>query len=102
MVSLIAGLVGLVFATVFFCLLGIYSAAFAAIGGIIGLVCGFMAKSEIANSHGTIGGAGLATAGVIVGLVNVAIAVLSVLLLILLLFGIIGLGLLSGISGSGY
>ncbi len=63
-ISLIAGILGL--------------SAFPILGSIIALVTGYMAKGEITRSGGTIGGSGLATAGLILGYVGVGLTVLGV------------------------
>jgi hypothetical protein len=41
------------------------------IGSILALVFGYTAKRQIAASHGTQGGSGLATAGIVLGWVGV-------------------------------
>lgn len=38
--------------------------------GLLGLIFSFMAKSEIDGSDGTVGGAGLATAGIVISFLN--------------------------------
>jgi hypothetical protein len=45
------------------------------IGSIGAIVTGHMAKSEIKNSMGSLGGDGMATAGLVLGYANIAIAV---------------------------
>lgn len=77
-ISLVAGIVGLFFLPV--------------IGGIVAILTGNSAKKEIANSGGTVGGEGLAKAGVIIGWIGLALwaigicAVLVFVVLIPLLF----------------
>lgn len=56
-VSLVSGILGLTF--------------FPVIGSIIALITGYMAKKEINNSSGTLGGGGSATAGIILGWIGV-------------------------------
>lgn len=46
------------------------------IPGILGIVFGFMAKSQIRQSNGTQRGDGMATAGIVLGCIWVAITVL--------------------------
>lgn len=53
------------------------------IGSILALVFGYKAKGEIAQSGGTQSGAGLATAGIVLGWVGVAFAALFVVFMIL-------------------
>ncbi|HSQ17106.1 MAG TPA: DUF4190 domain-containing protein [Anaerolineales bacterium] len=63
-ISLVAGIVGLFFLPV--------------IGGIVAILTGNSAKKEIANSGGTVGGEGLAKAGVIIGWVGLILWVLGI------------------------
>ena len=72
-ISLIAGILGLT--------------AFPILGSIVAVVTGHMAKGEIARSNGTIGGSGLATAGLIMGYIGLGLFVL----------GICGFGLFLGL-----
>jgi hypothetical protein len=60
----------------------------------LGLITGYQAKREIAESAGTQGGEGQAKAGIILGWVNVALILLLILLSLLGVAGIIGLGLM--------
>jgi uncharacterized membrane protein len=46
------------------------------IGSIVGIVLGFVAKKQIADSGGTQGGDGLALAGIIVGFATLALSIL--------------------------
>ena len=59
MVSLVSGIIGWVF--------------FPIVAAIIAIVTGHMARSEIKNSNGTIGGDGLALAGLILGYSNLVL-----------------------------
>jgi hypothetical protein len=72
-ISLIAGILGLT--------------AFPIVGSIVAVVTGHMAKGEIARSNGTIGGGGLATAGLILGYIGLGLFVL----------GLCGFGLFLGL-----
>jgi hypothetical protein len=47
------------------------------IGGIVAIVAGHMARNEIRNAGGQIGGSGMATAGLILGYANVVVSVLG-------------------------
>lgn len=64
MISLIAGILGLTFLPL--------------IGSIVALITGSMAKREIFESGGTLGGEGLAQIGVILGWVGIGLTVLGV------------------------
>ena len=48
------------------------------LGGIVGLILGYVAKKQIRESEGTLAGAGLATAGIIMGWIQVALLGLPV------------------------
>jgi hypothetical protein len=58
------------------------------IGAIIAVVAGHMARKEIRNSGGQIGGSGMATAGLVLGYIQIALTVLAIC-------AIIGIGFLS-------
>jgi hypothetical protein len=62
-ISLIAGILGLTF--------------FPLLGSIIAIITGMMAQKEIRESEGTVGGEGLATAGMIMGWIGIGLAVLG-------------------------
>jgi hypothetical protein len=47
---------------------------------ILGIVFGFIARNRIKKSNGTLQGAGMATAGIICGLVAVALFVVYILI----------------------
>lgn len=63
-ISLVAGILGLTFLPI--------------IGSIVALITGSMAKNEIAQSAGTVGGEGMAQVGVILGWIGVGLTVLGV------------------------
>ena len=75
-ISLVAGILGWI--------------GFLGIGPIIAVITGHMAKNEIAKSGGQITGNGLATAGLILGYVNLALSLIG--LCLVLLFFILGIG----------
>lgn len=54
------------------------------IGSIVAIITGHMARGEINRSNGTIGGAGLALAGLILGYANVIVGVLGCVLFVFL------------------
>jgi len=62
-ISLIAGILGLTFVPM--------------IGSIVAVITGPMAKKEIRESRGAVGGEGLATAGVILGWIGIGLTVLG-------------------------
>ena len=70
------------------------------IGSILGIVLGNGARAEIRDSYGAQEGDGLAQAGVIVGWIGVAFAVLAVLSLCVFFLFLGGLAALSGASTS--
>ena len=51
------------------------------IGSIIAVILGFKAKSEIDRSQGTVGGRGMAIAGIVLGFVGIAGAILTAALI---------------------
>lgn len=58
---------------------------FPTIGSIIGLILGYMARNEIRDSAGTIGGEGLALAGIILGWIGVGLTIIGICMVILAL-----------------
>jgi hypothetical protein len=62
-VSLISGILGLTFVPL--------------IGSIVALITGSMAKREIRESHGAMGGEGMATAGIVLGWIGVGLGVIG-------------------------
>jgi len=59
------------------------------LGSIGAIITGHMAKSEIKNSMGALAGDGMATAGLVLGYANIAIA----LCICLAVFGMLALGI---------
>lgn len=55
------------------------------VGAIVAVVAGHVARREIANAHQPLGGRGLATAGLILGYVNIALCVIGICLFVLLI-----------------
>ena len=65
------------------------------VGGIIAVITGHLAKKEIRQSDGLLGGDGLATAGLVLGYANLALVLCGCLVLLLfpaLLAGVWSLG----------
>ena len=63
-ISLVAGILGISF--------------FPLIGSIVAVITGPMAKREIQNSHGALSGEGLATAGIVLGWIGIALSVVGI------------------------
>jgi hypothetical protein len=68
------------------------------IGSLVAIITGHMAKSEIKNSGGAIGGDGMATAGLVLGYAAIGIAICAVCVFVVL--PLLGLSIF-GISNSG-
>lgn len=63
-VSLVAGILGL--------------SLFPFLGSIVAVISGIMARREIQDSAGTLGGEGLATAGLVLGWIGIGLGVIGV------------------------
>ncbi|MCS6907026.1 MAG: DUF4190 domain-containing protein [Anaerolineales bacterium] len=86
-VSLVAGILGL--------------SLFPFIGSIVAVITGNMAKGEIRNSRGALGGEGLAKAGVILGWIGIGLGVLGIcgaIIAFLIPLLLVALGLAAGDS----
>lgn len=55
------------------------------LGAVIAVILGHMAKSEINNSRGYLTGGGLATAGLVLGYINIALSLIGICLAILVI-----------------
>jgi uncharacterized membrane protein len=75
-ISLIGGIVSFLFAPF--------------IGSVVAIIAGYTAKKEIRQSNGRLSGDGLATAGLIIGWVNVALSLIACLFIILVVTGVFG------------
>src|SRR5512133_2599624 len=73
---------------------------FPVVAAIAAVVTGHLAKKEIRNSGGTIGGDGMALAGLLLGYIQLGLAVLGTIILILalLLFSASGNGAFSNFT----
>ena len=58
------------------------------LGGILAVIFGHIAKSEIRKSNGAIGGGGMATVGLVLGYANIAITLLGICFFVLMFAGI--------------
>jgi hypothetical protein len=58
------------------------------VGGIVALIVGYSAKSDIRKSAGQLTGDGMATAGIVLGWVNIGIAVLGACVWVVILLGV--------------
>jgi hypothetical protein len=65
----------LAIASLLFGILGL--TLFPIIGGIIALITGYMARNQIRDSGGTLGGQGLATAGIVLGWICMGLLVVG-------------------------
>ena len=76
---------------------------FPTIGSIIGLILGYMARNQIRDSGGTVGGDGLARAGIIIGWIGIGLAVIGIcvgILFIVLGLSIPGIAICSGLGNA--
>jgi hypothetical protein len=60
------------------------------LGGLAAVIAGYVAKGQIRESGGRLAGDGLATAGLVLGWLNLAFAVFGLCLFVLMFAGIIG------------
>lgn len=58
------------------------------LGSLGAIVCGHLARREIRDAHGRLGGSGAATAGLVLGYVHLAFAIIATVFVILLFGGI--------------
>lgn len=59
------------------------------VGGIAAVICGHVAKSQIRDSAGRQGGDGLATIGLVLGYLNIALTLFGICLFVLITLGVI-------------
>ena len=65
------------------------------IGTLVAIVCGHMARGEIRRSNGQLDGDGLAVTGLVLGWINVLLAVLLVLVIFMFFGGLAWLAALN-------
>lgn len=70
------------------------------LGSIVAIVCGHLARRDIRDSRGALGGGGLAVGGLVLGYLHVATLVIGVLVAILFLGGIAALLAIIGLSAA--
>jgi hypothetical protein len=63
------------------------------IGGLAAVIAGHIAKNQIRNSNGRVGGNGLATAGLVLGYLNIGLTVIGGCLALLIFGGLISMPL---------
>jgi hypothetical protein len=68
---------------------GILNFKFPPFGAIAALITGYVARNEIKKSNGTMGGSGMATAGIVLGWVGIAFSLIVGVLFVLVLIGVI-------------
>lgn len=59
------------------------------LGAVAAVITGHIAKNEIRASMGRVGGDGIATIGLVLGYINLAISVLAICLVVLIFTGVI-------------
>lgn len=65
---------------------------FCGLGFVVGLILGYSARNEIQASGGQQGGEGLATAGIVIGWVGVALYLLGLVVFVVLFAGLVAIG----------
>ena len=69
------------------------------LGSLGAIICGHMAKREIRDAAGRLGGSGMATAGLVLGYVHLAFAILATVFVVLLFGGFAAALLAFGLHG---
>jgi hypothetical protein len=62
------------------------------IGSLFAIIAGYVAKKEIKNGNGMVTGGGMATWGLVLGWIGVALGLLTTCIVILIFTGVIGAG----------
>ena len=65
------------------------------IGGIVGVICGVIARNQIRESSGRQGGDGLAIAGIVLGAVNIILSCIGILCVFAAFFGFLTIPFIS-------
>lgn len=72
------------------------------LGALAAIICGHIAKGQIRDSGGRLTGGGMATAGLILGYLQLVLLVLGICLYLLFVIGFFGLVGLAGASSNSY
>jgi hypothetical protein len=70
------------------------------IGSIIGVILGYVARNQIRESAGAVGGEGLAKAGIIIGWVGIGLTVIGCGIALLVGLAVPGLGICASLGNS--
>jgi hypothetical protein len=70
------------------------------LGSIVAIITGHMARKQIRESRGLETGDGMAVAGLALGYVSLAVAIIGGVIGLLVLLGVMGLGFLGAIFGA--
>jgi hypothetical protein len=70
------------------------------LGSIVAVITGHMARKQIRESGGLESGDGMAVAGLALGYVSLALAIVGAVIGLLVLLGVLGLGFLGAIFGA--
>ena len=69
------------------------------LGAPIAIICGHIAKGQIRDSMGRMTGDGLATAGLVLGYIEIALALIGICVYLIFVVGIFGLAGISSANG---
>jgi hypothetical protein len=58
------------------------------VGAVLAVIFGYMARQNIRNSGGTLGGEGFATAGIILGFIHLGLLLLVVIIVVIVVFAV--------------
>ena len=62
------------------------------LGTVFALIGGYVAKKEIRNGNGMVTGSGMATWGLVLGWISVALGLIAACVVVLMVTGVIGVG----------
>jgi len=71
------------------------------LGSIVGVILGYVARNQIRESGGAVGGEGLAKAGLIIGWVGIGLAVIGCLIAVVLSLAVPSLGICAALGDLG-